>query len=256
MSNTTLTQIDTLGTNPQPRRRGRSTGSPLQPATAGLPSLPKHPATARGRQRKAPNTPSGSGAIEQTRVHRTLPPDVRAALDTALITRPADCPTPEAAFRKFRLGENYGLKAADIRHYAEALEAFARPLIAGVALSALLKALPPQIANGATRANRVFVWSRFAQVLTDFGAQSLTTAEFARLAQILRPPVRRSGRAAVTTPTKPEEPASQSQDRSQTEDLRSLVCRLYGVNFAEDTLTASPRRREDDPTASSDPSNG
>lgn len=137
------------------------------------------------RRKREPETVDGFEALAKTTVYRKLSTELRASLDTLLLLRPEECPTIEDAYRKLGLGEKFGLEVADIRRYAEVLEAFTRPFMASLAVSSLLKALPKRLASGFTQVNRLVVWSRLVQQLTDAEAPPLYAGEFARLSEML-----------------------------------------------------------------------
>lgn len=149
--------------------------------------------------------------------------------------RPDDCPTLETAFTQLDLANRYGLRLTEIRRYAAVLEAFARPLLAGLAISALVEILPPIFIRALERANRVFLWSRLVQQLTDPGAEPLKAAEFARLAGLFRLRQASSSRrrSRDTTKSAPGAEGGRAGHDIAPERLRALLQTVYGVTLCD-----------------------
>jgi len=188
-------------------------------------------------------------------VYQVLPIETRAALDAALLTRPADCPTIAAAHEKLRLGELHGISPADVARYAKVLEEFARPLMASLAVSSLLNALPRRMLSGLTRGNRLLVWSRLVQHLTDEEAPPLKAGDYAKLAALLEPARRTPRRPGLAGRAKPALPHCRRGGDGElaAESLATLAREVYGTNLADDILKDPPPTREGDRPASSDP---
>jgi hypothetical protein len=138
----------------------------------------------------------------------------------------------EAAVQQMELDRRYGLSLTEIRQYTDAFEAFARPLLAGLAVSALVEILPRTLVRSLERANRVFVWSRLVQQLTDPNAEPLKAAEFVKLTALLRQPQA----AARNRDPKRRAPHGEAQPATPAEEvtperLRSLLQAVYGVTL-------------------------
>jgi hypothetical protein len=222
------------------------------------PKVPRHPEGTALAGAKSTRTAGGFDALAQTTVYRKLPIDVRTALDTAILTRPDGGATLTEAHRKLRLGEAYRLTLTDVERYAKALEVFSLPLMASVAVSSLLKALPRHLARGLNQANRLVIWSRLVQHLTDAKSKPLKATEYAKLAEMLRPPPRASRPAGIKGPAKPGMSRCCSGPTGQlsTEEIEPLARALFGVTIAKDPVKAPRPPRGDDPPGSSDRGRG
>jgi len=169
--------------------------------------------------------------IARTRVYRLLPAGERAELDAAILVSTADCSTVVTTAEKLGLAERFGVRMTDIRHYASLLESFARPIMAALAVSALIKALPRRLTTGLHRANKVLIWSRLVQRLSDPESERLTASEFARIAALLQSA--RDGRKPRGGTKGKAGGARDSKDTidgaSFVEVVRSAVGPLYGL---------------------------
>ncbi len=210
------------------------------------PRTPKKRADAAGRKTQGvspgpapiPNdAPAGSEAfrrLAETPVYRKLPQDVRAELDAALLLRHEGLSTVENAHQRLQLASRYGITLTEIRQYADALEDFARPIMAALAISALLRVLPRQLMGGFRRANRILVWSRLVQQLTDPQAEPLKAGEFARLAGLLQGEPMRRPRPAGSRPTRRAGSAAAGSTATLDQSVFSAVKSLYGINLSRD----------------------
>lgn len=183
--------------------------------------------------------------MQATDVYRRLPHEVRAKLDSIILTRPEACPTVQDAFRSLNLDGRFGLRLDEVKQYADALEAFARPFASGIAVAALLDALPKSVVRQLSRANRLLVWSRLVQQMTDPEARPFSASEFTKLAELLGRGKRSSNRAGTAERRAQRSRPPGRQRRSPTDDdygdevwspemLAPLVRELYGVNLATD----------------------
>lgn len=195
------------------------------------------------RDEKPPPTPAAFDRLARTRLYRTLPMELRARVDVAILLRPPEWPRLEDILAGMELETRFGIRLTDLRQYARALEHFARPLMAALLVSTLLGALPRRVSAHLGRANRLLVWSRLVQHLTDPNAKPLTATELAKVAAILRPAARRSGRASGGR----QQPAEQRLPFDR-DTLAPVVRMLYGVNLADDVPSqAAPQRPEPRP---------
>lgn len=172
--------------------------------------------------------PVGFEQVEGTAVYRALPIEARATLDVAILLRPDEYPTLEKAYQGMGLKQRFGLRMADLRRYAAALEAFARPLMAALTVAELLQALPRKFTARLGRANRLLVWSRLVQQVVDPDAKPLSATEFAKLADMLRA-VRPKTRVAGAS-GRPDAPQSGAPARQ----LGPIVQQLYGLTLRDD----------------------
>jgi hypothetical protein len=184
--------------------------------------------------------------LQRTKVYRAVPFEERASLDAMLILRPVDCSTVESVADKLDLATRFGLCVTDIRLYARRLEAFARPMMAGLAFSALVRALPPHLTEGLGRTSHVVIWSRLVQHLSDEKAKPLTASEFAKLAALLSSP-----RPAKPQPVKPggDTPGNAAASENGDDDvsvkqLASMADLVYGVSLASDDVPQAGTQAE------------
>ena len=109
--------------------------------------------------------------------------------------------------------------------------------------------------SGLTRGNRLLVWSRLVQHLTDEEAPPLKAADYAKLAALLEPARRTPRQPGPTGRARPGlSPYRRGGDGElAAESLETLAREIYGTNLADDILKNPPPTREGDRPSSSDP---
>ena len=210
------------------------------PATARCSSTPAPGASSPTGDPHPSIAPAAFDRLARTRLYRILPMELRARVDVAILLRPPECPNLEDIIPAMELDTRFGIRLTDLRQYARALEQFARPLMAALLVSTLLAALPRRVSTHLGRANRLLVWSRLVQHLTDPSAKPLTATELAKLAAILRPLHRRPGRTSDTPHRPPGSPLPFDRDT-----LAPVVRMLYGVNLADDVPGQAATQRSE-----------
>ena len=224
-------QAPRMGLRQIPQGAKQMSAAPERPSDVARRLRPAVAPPTSGPAKRGADTAFGRfEGLASTVVYRTLPVGVRATVDSALLLHPADSPAAADVHQKLRLGERYGLRVTDVRRYAEALEAFARPLMAGLAVSSLLNAFPRKLVRGLARGNRILAWSRLVQNLVDPEAPPLRAGEFAKLAAILRPAKRGSGQAGKTLRTRRKGPWCEVAGDTPMEELLAAIGTVYGVS--------------------------
>ncbi|NLX14568.1 MAG: hypothetical protein GXY44_13075 [Phycisphaerales bacterium] len=189
-----------------------------------------------------PHEPMGGLPVWLARssVYRRVPVAVRSRLDAAILLRPQDCPTLEAIAVKYQLAERYGISRAALRVYAGKLEQLVRPRVASQVLAGVLGCLPVSYRRKLAAGSEVMLLSRLAQTLSNDNPSSLTVADLAKLAGLLkalgqtcitdhaRKPRREKNRARALSAPESESAVSDS-DR-----IAEAVRTLYGLSWPTD----------------------
>lgn len=176
----------------------------------------------------------GATGLEGTAVYRQVPLPQRVRLDRLLFRHDARIERLEEVCEKLKLRERYGVTVSDVQRYRAALEQMARPVLASIAMAAIVQAMPRGVVRRLERDSQVIVWSRLTQHMTDTDSPPLTASEFARLASLLRPP--KSGRRISQTENRRRRAAKVPTGAVES-GLADAVRTLYGVNLSRDIKT-------------------
>ncbi len=136
---------------------------------------------------------AAGGVLARTRIYRSLPVFVRAQLDSAILLRAPGCRTLEQIGKRFELQAKHDISHTALKEYAGKLEQLIRPAMTSEVIAGVLGCLPEDCRERLLAGSQVMLVSRVIQALADEeSAGSLSVADLARLATILRSATRQS----------------------------------------------------------------